>query len=466
MKKKYYLCFIFLFALITNAQPCYREMQAGRNFTIALKADNTLWAVGANTYGQLGNGNTTSSINILQIGSDSDWAQIAVADYSVLAIKTNGTLWAWGRNESGQLGIGNIIDISVPTQVGTATNWQQVSIGRWNATGIKTDGTLWTWGRNQQGMLGDGTTTDQLSPVQIGTENNWSKVAMGYYHTLAIKTNGTLWNWGSNVFHQINGSLDEVISTPTQVGTETNWAEIAAGNAHNVAIKSDGTIWSWGYNELGYLGNGSYADNFVPTQIAISGSFQKIAVGLGHSIALKSDGSIWAWGLNTTGQIGNNTTNTIYPDLSVLSPIQVGTDTNWTKIAVGSHSTFASKDDSNWAWGINSQGMLGNGQTSGNTLIPSLVINCNTLSNDELITSTDYLTVYPNPANDFINLESNYTPIQKIEIYDTQGRLVLSQIVRETLLQYQLNISELYSGSYLLKATTNQGIESVKIIKR
>lgn len=466
MMKKYYLCFIFLFALHTNAQPCYREMQAGRNFTIALKADNTLWAFGANTYGQLGNGSTTSSFNSLQIGTDSDWSKIAVADYSVLAIKANGTLWAWGRNELGQLGIGTIIDVSVPTQVGSATNWQQVSIGRWGAMGIKTDGSLWAWGHNELGILGDGTATDQLSPVQIGTENNWSKVAMGYYHTLAIKTNGTLWNWGGNAFNQINATPDEVVSTPTQVGMDTNWTEIAAGNIHSVALKNDGTIWSWGSNQLGYLGNGSYQDNYSPTQIAISGSFQKVAVGLGHTIALKSDGTIWAWGLNNTGQIGNNTVNTTFSDISVLSPLQIGTDTNWTKIAVGSHSTFASKDDSNWAWGTNSPGMLGNGLTSGYSSSPSLVINCNTLSNDELITYTDYLTVYPNPAIDFINLESNYTPIQKIEIYDTQGRLVLSQIVRETLLQYQLNISELSSGSYLLKAATNQGIESIKIIKK
>ena len=466
MKKLYFLFCVSLFTILINAQPCYREMQAGRNFTIALKADNTLWAFGSNTYGQLGSGNTTSSINALQIGTDSDWSKIAVADYSVLAIKTNGTLWAWGRNESGQLGIGNIIDVSVPTQVGTASNWQQVSIGRWGAMGIKTDGSLWAWGRNELGMLGDGTTTDQLSPVQIGLENNWSKVTMGYYHTLAIKTNGTLWSWGSNAFNQINGSTDEVVSIPTQMGTATNWTEIAAGNAHNLAVRTDGTIWSWGMGSFGSLGHGNFTNLETPTQIGNETTWQKIAVGLGHNIALKTDGTIWTWGLNNSGQLGNGTIDITLPTTAELVPVQVGSDSNWTRISVGSHSTFASKDDADWAWGFNSTYMLGNALVTGNQSSPVGINNCNILSVDEILTEHTLLTVYPNPANDFINLESNYTPIQKIEIYDIQGRLVLSQIVRETLLQYHLNISELSSGSYLLKATTNQGIESIKIIKR
>ncbi len=465
MKKNYYLCFVLLFTILTNAQPCYREMHAGRNFTIALKDDNTLWAFGSDQYGQLGNGTSSYSENAIQIGTDSDWSQIAVADHSVLAIKTNGTLWAWGRNESGQLGIGTIIDAIEPTQVGSANNWQQVAIGRWGAMGIKTNSSLWAWGKNDLGMLGDGTTTDQLSPVQIGTENNWSKVAMGYYHTLAIKMNGTLWSWGSNVFNQINGSIDEVVNAPTQVGTDTNWTEIAAGNAHNVAIKSDGTIWSWGYNQIGYLGNGSDAENFTPTQIALSGSFQKVAVGLGHTVALRSDGTLWSWGLNNSGQVGNGTINNTGSTFSVLTPVQIGTDNNWTKIAIGSHSTFASKNDSNWAWGFNSLYILGNGLFTGNQSSPIIVTNCAVLANDETIKEGINLIAYPNPAKDFITIDSNATLIQKIEMYNLQGRMVLAETLNETLMQHQLNISELAKGGYLIKITTSMGIENIKIIK-
>jgi alpha-tubulin suppressor-like RCC1 family protein len=44
-----------------------------------------------------------------------------------MALKTNNTLWAWGSNSYGQLGIGNSLNRSSPVQLGSATNWSQIS---------------------------------------------------------------------------------------------------------------------------------------------------------------------------------------------------------------------------------------------------------------------------------------------------------------------------------------------------
>ena len=69
----------------------------------------------------------------------------------------------------------------------------------------------------------------------------------------------------------------------------------------------------------------------------------------------EASGKLWMWGGNTEGQLGQNTTT------ACSSPIQVGTDTTWTKIAsFGYNKTFAMKDDATlWAWGKNEQGQLG-----------------------------------------------------------------------------------------------------------
>jgi len=98
-----------------------------------------------------------------------------------------GGLWSWGSNDSGQLGDGTITYRSSPIQVGSLTNWKQVASGYYHTTSIKTDGTLWSFGRNNYGQLGDGTRTHRSSPIQVGSLTNWKQVAGGGNHTTVIK---------------------------------------------------------------------------------------------------------------------------------------------------------------------------------------------------------------------------------------------------------------------------------------
>jgi hypothetical protein len=78
-----------------------------------------------------------------------------------------------------------------------------------------------------------------------------------------------------------------------------------------------------------------------------------------HTLAIKTDGTLWAWGLNTNGQIGNNTTT------MVLAPVQIGGATDWVSAAGGSAHSHAIKTNGTlWGWGLNSSGQLGNGGTT------------------------------------------------------------------------------------------------------
>ena len=78
--------------------------------TLALKNDGTLWAWGANDYGQLGLGDTARRLSPAQVGTDADWEAIAAGDDYSAALKTDSTLWVWGRNQSGQLGTGDMTE--------------------------------------------------------------------------------------------------------------------------------------------------------------------------------------------------------------------------------------------------------------------------------------------------------------------------------------------------------------------
>ncbi|MCF6131927.1 T9SS type A sorting domain-containing protein [Flavobacterium wongokense] len=467
MKKLYvFLLFTLFTSAMSNAQACFKEIRAGRAFTIALKEDNTLWAWGSNAYHQLGDGTNTGRQYSMQIGT-STWSKFTVGDYHVLAIRTDGTLWGWGRNAESQLTGAPTADNFVPTQIGTDSNWAQITTGRWHSTGIKTDGTLWAWGYNDNGNLGDGTLITKTSPVQLGTANNWAKVYSGYYHTLGIKTDGTLWVWGNNLGGGLgDGGTDDVL-VPTQVGTDTNWVEIAAGNAHSIAIKSNGTMWACGSNMWGQLGLGlpiTGNDAVLFTQIGTDTNWRKIAVGLGHNLAVKTDGTLWSWGINNSGQIGNGTIDTTVTNF-VLSPYQVGTGTDWNLVGTGSHNSFALKTDNMlWAWGFDGSGSLGDHSTT-NKPSPTY-IDCAflaTLGVDEAEPISASVKVYPNPATTTLNIATKNLQAEELELYDVQGRLILSEKMSGT--EHQLNISNLENGTYLLKVSGDNKSETIKVIK-
>jgi alpha-tubulin suppressor-like RCC1 family protein len=56
-----------------------------------------LYQWGQNTWGAVGDGSATNHVVPQEIGSDTDWAQVAAGGFHSLAVRNNGTLWAWGR---------------------------------------------------------------------------------------------------------------------------------------------------------------------------------------------------------------------------------------------------------------------------------------------------------------------------------------------------------------------------------
>ncbi len=71
------------------------------------------------------------------------------------------------------------------------------------------------------------------------------------------------------------------------------------------------------------------------------------------------------------------------------------------------------------------------------------------------------ILIYPNPVNDIIHFNAGEV-INKIEIYDTAGRILSSNTVHDN----NVNISGLKTGNYILKIYTETGISNAKIIKK
>ncbi len=455
--KKTITILLFFLSLQLSAQ-CWENISAGYNHSLAVKNDGTLWAWGSNGGGRLGD-NTTVSKNIpTQIGTDANWVDVEASFSSSYAIKTDGTLWAWGINADGQLGLGTTtFSYRVPTQVGTDTNWQSISSHDDYCIAIKTDGSLWAWGRNNYGQLGDNTTTNKNAPVQIGTDTDWQSLSNGQSHSLAIKSNGTLWAWGNNA----NGALGDGTfvnkSVPVQIGTSNNWQKIDAGFGHSLGVKTDGTLWAWGANSNGEYGANSSTSSSSPIQVGGETNWIDVSASQFFSYAVKSNLSVWSTGINTDGQLGNGTTSTTVR--RIFS--QVGTFTDSDKIATGYfHVLNTNGDGFIRVTGKNDNGQLGNGTISNeNTFI---YISCynSVLSNEDFVLNE--VKLYPNPVNDVLNITFD-NEIKSVSMYNLLGQEVMTKSVNSN--DTSLNISDLKSGTYLVKVTSNNEVKTAKIIK-
>ena len=137
--------------------------------TFAIKNNGSLWAWGYNQFGQLGDGTIIDKQNPIQIGTETNWQKICNYSSHTLGFKSNGTIYTWGNNQYGQLGNGVFSNTNtlMPTQLGSETDWQNIAIGEWHSTALKNDGTLFNWGFNSDNRLGDGTGIDKNIPTQV-----------------------------------------------------------------------------------------------------------------------------------------------------------------------------------------------------------------------------------------------------------------------------------------------------------
>lgn len=76
--------------------------------------------------------------------------------------------------------------------------------------------------------------------------------------------------------------------------------------------------------------------------------------------------------------------------------------------------------------------------------------------------ASDGVSVYPNPANDIINISSENESCKAVEVYSVDGRLVKSQYDNLK----TINISDLNTGVYIMKIRMSDGTEVAKRVMK
>jgi alpha-tubulin suppressor-like RCC1 family protein len=185
--------------------------------------------------------------------------------------------------------------------------------------------------------------------------------------------------------YRVNGrdlsSIFQAYTTGTQAGI-TGYKISGGGDLNGVFSKSN-YVWFWGRNNSGQLGDGTSGGIPKPTKIPngangfVNGTIIAISISIYGCLAVDKTNNVWFWGNNINGQLGSGTGGTS----SYLTPTKIPNGANGfvngtiTAISISWNGCLAVDTTKNvWFWGLNNNGQLGGGTTSG-YLTPTKIAN-------------------------------------------------------------------------------------------
>ncbi len=245
-------------------------------------------------------------------------------------VKKDGTVWTVGYNGNGQLGNGSQDNKSRPIQVGGGgSNAMHISYGKImhgttvieefdNPNNIISNITIAEddtfvidkskiTAKQSFSLLPD---TDTLSTNDVKITSFNTNIATVDNNTGVVTPVKGM--YGTAIILVKSGAVQSLIRIkikPSETDDPKSVASpmVSAGAAHTIALRYDGTVWAWGYNGNGELGQGNTTSVYSPVQVkSADGSSYltdiiEIAAGAYHNLALAKDGTVWSWGYGSHG---------------------------------------------------------------------------------------------------------------------------------------------------------------------
>ena len=329
------------------------RITAGAGHSCALAAGGVAHCWGGNSWGQLGNGTSTSHTRPARVSMGNGLRTIDAGFSHTCGITTSGRAYCWGMAIGDQLGIGeggNYQATPVPLAQGLV--FVAISAGGYHTCGLTGDGAAYCWGQEEVGQLGDGTLTRRNTPAAVAGGLVFKAISAGGNHTCAIATGGAAYCWGGNGSGALGDGTLTDRSTPVAVSGGLLFQAISAGNGTTCGLTADGAAFCWGQDAW----SGSRT-----APVAVGGGlvFKSIVVGYRHACGFTAGGTAYCWGDDGLGQLGDGT------QTSRRTPVAVSGGLVFQAAGAGdSHTCGLSASGTAYCWGSNSVGQLGDGRAN------------------------------------------------------------------------------------------------------
>ncbi|XP_028298817.1 probable E3 ubiquitin-protein ligase HERC1 isoform X3 [Gouania willdenowi] len=323
--------------------------------------------------------------------------QIEAGQYCTFVISTDGSVRACGKGSYGRLGLGDSNNQSTlkkltfePHRAIKKISSSKGSDG--HTLAFTTEGEVFSWGDGDYGKLGHGNSSTQKYPKLIQGPLQGKVVvcvSAGYRHSAAVSEDGELYTWGEGDFGRLGHGDSNSRNIPTLVKDISNVGEVSCGSSHTIALSKDGrTVWSFGGGDNGKLGHGDTNRVYKPKVVeALQGMFiRKVCAGSQSSLIMTSTGQVYAWGCGACLGCGSSEATALRPKL-----LEELATTRVVDVSIGdSHCVALSHDNEVYAWGNNSMGQCGQGNSTGPITKPKKVVGLDGVAIQQISAGTSH----------------------------------------------------------------------------
>ena len=482
-----------------------------------IKSDNGAWVWGSPDYAGL-------SPNPTYMLPDVKFVDGGISH--AVFVKNDGTVWGVGMNYYGELGNGTTSNITTHTpvqMVGVSNAVRAVALGYYQHPSasiiLLADGTVKITGGYEWFSQ-----TNNTTPVTIPGLSNIIDIKGGSTAAFALNSIGEVYSFGREIAGFQFGSLGlgttnpglYSYTAPTKLIFPIGAAPIVALSANNdglfaFALDENGKVYGWGDNRIGQLGDGTYNNKTTPELITTNSI--DIFAGEIFTYILKADSSLWAtgasssyWTYNTGSiwmdqiNIGRNVLTQIHPTIAPMNlcgpkpygviPIQLlnfsckanGSTANlkWTSAEEINFSKYILEYSQNGikfqeiasisAKGSNSTYNYDHKNVSGIAYYRlKMVDNDRNFKYSEIritkFSSFINFTIAPNPSKDYIYIYMKKDAVIKsVNILSLDGRIM--KTISDFHIGQPISIINIPNGTYILKTFDNkEEIEYGKFIK-
>ncbi|XP_056876992.1 probable E3 ubiquitin-protein ligase HERC1 isoform X3 [Takifugu flavidus] len=371
------------------------SIQTGEAPVVSETCEVYVW--GSNSSHQLVEGTQEKILQPKLAATFADAQTIEAGQYCTFVISSDGSVRACGKGSYGRLGLGDSNNQSTlkkltfePHRAIKKVSSSKGSDG--HTLAFTTEGEVFSWGDGDYGKLGHGNSSTQKYPKLIQGPLQGKVVvcvSAGYRHSAAVSEDGELYTRGEGDFGRLGHGDSNSRNIPTLVKDISNVGEVSCGSSHTIALSKDGrTVWSFGGGDNGKLGHGDTNRVYKPKVVeALQGMFiRKVCAGSQSSLSLTSTGQVYAWGCGACLGCGSSEATALRPKL-----IEELATTRVVDISIGdSHCLALSHDNEVYAWGNNSMGQCGQGNSTGPITKPKKVVGLDGVAIQQISAGTSH----------------------------------------------------------------------------